>query len=196
VFQLKSAKWLFRQTHFDDAGDSASNRSVLEQALSSHQPNEFELCSEVNTSRLATFKISVPSKVAVKLLTDWTFSKQESKTVPVSTQLIQAYGEKGDGLVDLVLMARPQDNPKSQSTNSEFRTAYSKECHFPSGAVLTTNKITGLTSSNDSRYISATRPSIQIHFFELKNSLASHDAIGLALAFPNTTRVAGREGTL
>jgi hypothetical protein len=194
VFEMKSAKWLFRQTHFDSPTQSKSNLDYLKGFL--ELVPSLKRVGLPNTAGRGNFEVLLKTELAEEFLQNWSFSAREDKTKPVAQELIRAYSESKISGVRLVLMSRSDSNPKTLETFGEFRTAHKVSYLLASGSTLKSFKITGLTSSNDSKFIADDVPSIQVHFFDMKSGTEpTSQEVGLAIAFPNTTRVTGRKAT-
>jgi hypothetical protein len=194
VFEMKSAKLLFRQTHFDSSEQSLQNIELLRSVLAGGAALR-EVPKSRNGER-QNYEITLDTATAVDLLTNWQFSEREDKTRAVSIELLHTYFENNIKGVKLIMMSRRVDAPADTNSNGDYRSGRKETYQNVDGTSLETTKITGLTSSNDAKFISEDLPSIQVHFFELRVPDEENvESIGLALAFPNTTRVTGRKGT-
>ena len=195
VFEMKSAKWLFRQTHFDSAKQSDGNLEQLKKLLA--KLGNPALLGELNPIGRQNVSFDLTTEQAKEFIAEWNFSEQEDKTKAVATDLLSTYFANGMKGVKLILMSRRPDDPKNLDTFGEYRSATDHTYVRRDGTVLHTTKITGLTSSNDAKFISSEIPSIQVHVFDSKQSgIAPHHEVGLAIAFPNTTRVTGRKASI
>jgi hypothetical protein len=194
VFEMKSAKWLFRQTHFDNQSQSEENLTKLKSFLDScSNPT---LLGEPGPSGRQNISFDLTNDEAREFLVGWNFSDQEDKTKPVATDLLGTYYDNDIKGVKLVIMSRNPSDSKGLSTFGEYRTASEIVYSRRDGTVLHTSKITGLTSSNDAKFISGEVPSIQVHIFEMRQpGKTPTTEVGLAIAFPNTNRVTGRKAS-
>jgi len=194
VFSVNSAKWLFRQTHFDSETQSKNNLQTLSSVIEKVGQKAFITVDASRRDNFQNYKAVVQIDDLIELISLWEFSGREQKTKDVAITLLQKFKQAGSGTAEILLMSRPVNEIVSQDNHGEYRTASEVEYVDQSNTKRTTTKITGLTSSNDAKFISDDMPSVQVHFLEMKTSAWSRPCVGLAIAFPRHERLMGRIG--
>lgn len=201
---LKNTTWLFRQTHFDNEEQSSLNLLLLSEFFSKLGNSEW---TELGTHRgLSNLKLSVPLNTISGLISNWNFSSRESATARITSELISSYESNGHSEGNIVLMARKPFEPHSAESYDQFRTARPVLYPLSPNNENSIYKITGLTSSNDSRYVDDDKISIQLHYFDIRKAPAPgqisditdietmKNQVGIAVAFPSSKRLVIREG--
>lgn len=191
---LSNSTWLFRQVFYTDNSSSISNAKLLTEVLSKH---DLTLVASEPLKRRSNFvnaRIEIPTEEAIEFLTQWSRTKIENTLFLAAVELLKNYRDLGHATVDLHLMSRPVKNLTSMEAHSEYRSARPSLITLPDGSLSKANQITGLTSSNDSRFLVEKRVGIQIHYFDMNvnssdGSIARiPDCIGLGVAFPDRSR--------
>lgn len=99
-------------------------------------------------------------------------------------------------------MSREPENWQSFASYGEYRTGRTLNDLMVNATNSSDVKITGLTSSNDTKFVPQGRVSIQVHYFDIKLpgnmqpniGRIKANQVGLAIAFPNEKRLVIREG--
>lgn len=194
TLNLSSSTWLFRQVFFTDKGQSEKNEVELLATLERLNLDNAAWAPLARRPGFGNARVECPMELAVSLLERWARTRIENPQFQVAVELLETYRAKGHDLVDLHLMARPLRDIRSTGAHAEFRSARRHLVTLKDGALTRAAQITGLTSSNDARFLRQGKIGIQVHFFDMKvengpaDPIVLPDMLGLGVAFPDRAR--------
>lgn len=197
---ISNSTWLFRQMRYKLSTNADLNKDLLAEYFS-------KLDVSSRTSRPLTHKANFAnhffeSRIAdvINLFEKWDCSPKEKLLFKVAADLLKDHAALGHQSVDLQLMSRPIDDPFSTASFGEFRTGTTVARPTDRSGSAQEMRITGLTSSNDAKFLPEERAAIQIHYFDIRlnenpgDPQNFVDQVGLAFSFKNSRRLNVYEG--
>lgn len=203
VRTIKNSTWLFRQTIYSpDTEKNQINQEAIRGLFREIDAQELKTIWVNSVLGRANLAVSVELNQIVNLLAGWQAAEHEQKTLRVCAELIDSYCQNGHDSADLILMSREPENWQSFASYGEYRTGRTLNDLMVNATNSSDVKITGLTSSNDTKFVPQGRVSIQVHYFDIKLpgnmqpniGRIKANQVGLAIAFPNEKRLVIREG--
>jgi hypothetical protein len=205
VRQLKNSTWLFRQTHFvKDSEANNRNRDSLALLTSQLDPDALRTLGESGATGRSNIGVEIDIHSLKGLLSEWVCDSREKNVLNVCSSLLTDYAHAGHRTAQIVFMSREQHDPYNGQSFGEYRSARPLSEAKGLAAAEETYRISGLTSSNDARYVSDKYVSVQVHYFDMRiatlgnpnqSSQIFPGQVGLAIAFPNSTRLLVKDGS-
>lgn len=186
VKTIRNPTYLFRQLLYRAASGNDLTWSTF--------INEWSKKASWQTNR-SNLTSRLPVAAIDKLLARWDASESELSRIAIVRQLLSAKAEVYPD-IEVVLMNKEPSSITDLNSSGDYRTSVPVE---PDSEINPSwHRITGLTSSNDAKFVSTEVPTLQVHFFQAKQPDGARipdlmTNIGLAFSFPSGKRYVIRE---
>jgi hypothetical protein len=200
TISLSNSTWLFRQLWYSQGGTSTESIARIAAITKQNGTVAVDAKSINRRPGFSNHLFECEVATAIELLEDWACVSREKILFQTAVALLKEHSESGHETIDLHLMARPDSNPSSLESHGEYRSASIATNFSHRGEKPGDLRITGLTSSNDARFLREERAAIQIHFFDIRvgredgTTETYMNQVGLAVSFKNSSRLNVYEG--